>query len=82
MIKKFITGKSAVFIDASNILYSQKTLGWKIDYIKLKKYLENQSPVISFNYYTGKIGTFEKQSKFINKLESVGYTVISKEKNL
>lgn len=38
LFKKHIKGKTAVFIDAANILYSQKDLKWKIDYLKLKKY--------------------------------------------
>ena len=79
MISKFIDGKVAVFIDASNILYSQKSLGWKIDYLKLKEYLQKECEVDSLNYYTGKVGVFEKQLRFIEKLEAIGYKVVSKE---
>lgn len=82
MISKFIKGKTAVFIDAANILYSQKTLGWKIDYQKLKEYLEKESKVISLNYYTGKVGSLDKQLKFIQKLQFMGYKVVSKELKL
>jgi len=31
MIKNFVKGKTAVFIDASNIYFAEKTLGWRID---------------------------------------------------
>lgn len=79
MISKFIKGKTAVFIDASNILYSQKTLKWRIDYLKLKKYLEKESELIFLNYYTGKVGSLDKQVKFIEKIELMGYKVVSKE---
>lgn len=79
MISKFIKGKTAVFIDAANILYSQKTLGWRIDYFKLKKYLEKESKLIFLNYYTGKVGSLDRQIKFIEKIESIGYKVVSKE---
>jgi len=82
MISRFIKGKTAVFIDAANILYSQKTLGWKIDYLKLKEYLKKESEVISLNYYTGKVGSLDKQLKFIQKLQYIGYKVISKELKL
>ena len=40
MISKFVKGKVAVFIDAANILYSQQTLGWRVDYQRLKTYFE------------------------------------------
>jgi len=40
MLKKYTKGKVAVFIDAANILYSQQTLGWRIDYQKLRDYLQ------------------------------------------
>jgi len=32
MISKFIRGRVYVFIDAANIFYAQRTLGWKISY--------------------------------------------------
>ena len=79
MIKKFITGKVAVFIDASNILYSQKSMGWKMDYRKLKDYLNSESEVVSLNYYTGKVGSFDKQANFLEKMEKIGYRITSKE---
>lgn len=82
MISKFIKGKTSVFIDAANILYSQKTLGWRIDYQKLKNYLMRESEVVTLNYYTGKVGSLDKQLKFIQKLQSIGYKVISKELKL
>jgi len=44
MIKKFIKGRAAVFIDAENILYSQQTLGWRIDYQRLRDYLKIKKP--------------------------------------
>ena len=36
MIKQFVTGRVFVFIDAANILYSQQSLRWRVDYEKLK----------------------------------------------
>jgi uncharacterized LabA/DUF88 family protein len=40
MIGRFVKGGVFVFIDVANIFYSQKTLGWRISYEKLKQYLE------------------------------------------
>lgn len=72
-------GRTMLFIDAANILYSQKDLGWFVDYKKLKAYFEKNSKLIGIHYYTGKVGTLEKQVAFLNKLNSVGYKVKAKE---
>src|SRR3989344_3649970 len=79
MFKKYTKGKVAVFIDAATLLYSQQTLGWRIDYQKLRDYLKNQAKISGLFYYTGKVGAFEKQIKFIKKLERLGFLVVSKE---
>ena len=68
-----------MFIDAANILYSQRTIGWGIDYKKLADYLHTDMDISGIYYYTGKVGTFEKQVSFIKKLESLGYYVTAKE---
>lgn len=79
MIGQFVQGKTAVFIDAANVFYSQRTFGWRIDYIKLSKYLRAELDLNGLYYYTGKVGTLEKQMSFIRKLESLGYVVTAKE---
>lgn len=38
MIRQFVKGETAVFIDSANIYFSQKTLRWKIDFKKLLIY--------------------------------------------
>ena len=78
-LKPMIQGKAGVFIDAANILYSQQTLGWRIDYQKLKKYLEKQTRLFGLFYYTGKVGSLQKQVKFIKRLGKLGYKVVAKE---
>lgn len=77
--KKFFQGRVVVFIDAANILYSQKDLGWRVDYLKLKKYFERLGNIVGFYFYTGFVGEFEKQAKFLRKLEKIGYAVKAKE---
>lgn len=45
---------SYCFIDASNLFYGgEKVLGWKVDYFKLKKYLEKKYEVKKIFYYGG-----------------------------
>lgn len=78
-LKQFIHGRICVFIDAANILYSQQTLGWRVDYTKLKTYFENECDLRGIFFYTGHVGDNERQQSFLGKLERLGYHVHSKE---
>lgn len=79
MIKQFVKGKTAVFIDAANVFYSERSLGWRIDYERLAKYLRRNVSVAGLYYYTGIMEKNEKQRAFLKKLESFGYIVTAKE---
>jgi len=79
MLSKFIKGRTAVFIDAANIFYSEQTLGWRIDYERLADYLRKELSLTGLYYYTGIIEKNEKQRAFLHKLESFGYAVTAKE---
>lgn len=46
--------KTFVFIDASNLFYGgEKSLGWKIDYRKLLRYLKEKYKVSRILYFGG-----------------------------
>ena len=48
------TQKTYAFIDASNLFYGgEKSLGWKIDYKKLIKYLKEKYSVSNVYYFGG-----------------------------
>lgn len=79
MIKNFVKGKVYVFIDAANILYSQQTLHWRVDYKRLKEYFEKECDLQAIYFYTGRVGDNHKQNSFIKKLEQFGYIVKAKE---
>lgn len=58
MQKNILKKPVYAFIDASNLFYGgQKSLGWKIDYKKLLKYLKDKYGV-SRSFYYGGIETF------------------------
>lgn len=78
-LKKIIKGKTAVFIDAANILYSQKTLGWRVDYKKLQQLFIEKTNLSGIYFYTGKVGNQQKQANFIKKLKQIKFHVFSKE---
>ncbi len=79
MIGQFAKGRVAVCIDAANVFYSQKSLGWNVDYEKLATYLNSETTLAGLYYYTGKIGSLEKQLAFIRHIEAHGYRVTAKE---
>lgn len=79
MITQFVKGRVYVFIDAANILYSQQTLRWKVDYKKLSEYLKTDCDLQEIYFYTGKVGDNHKQTLFLKKLEKFGFKIRSKE---
>ncbi len=79
MIKKHAKGRVAVFIDAANIFYSQKTLGWHVDYDKFLLYWKKKGKITGAYFYTAVISTNKKQLDFFKALEKIGYTVITRE---
>ncbi len=79
MLHQFVKGKVYVFIDAANILYSQQTLGWRVDYEKLKIYFERECDLGAIYFYTGRVGDNDKQNSFLEKLKNLGYIVKAKE---
>ncbi len=79
MIRQFASGRAYVFVDAANILYSQQTLQWRVDYKKLKEYFEKECDLKGIYFYTGKVGSNDKQNAFLERLEKFGYVVKAKE---
>ncbi len=79
MVGEYTKGRVYVFVDAANILYSQQTLGWRVDYQKLKAYFETECDLRSVYFYTGRVGSNERQQSFLKKLETFGYVVKAKE---
>lgn len=78
MIKQFVKGRTYVFIDASNIYHSQKKLGWKIAFLKLKEYLEKNTELGKIYYYTAYDPEYIQQRKFLDLLEIIGYIIRKK----
>ncbi|MEK7147025.1 MAG: NYN domain-containing protein [Patescibacteria group bacterium] len=79
MIGQFVKGRVYVFVDAANILYSQQTLRWRVDYKKLQEYFKKECDLKGIYFYTGRVGENHKQNSFIEKLTKLGYIVKAKE---
>lgn len=70
--------KTKVYIDGANFFYIQKKLGWSLDWKKVKKFLEKDRNIVELRYYTGIKEDDEKMKKFLEYLEKLGYTIITK----
>lgn len=78
MIQKYTKGLVYVFIDASNIYFSQRRLGWKIDFQKLIEYFKSKTNLGKIYYYTAYDKDYPDQKKFLDFMEIVGYIVRKK----
>jgi len=70
MIQKYVEGLVYVFVDASNIYFSQLKLGWRIDFKKLMEYFKNNTQKSKIYYYIAYDEDYFKQRKFIDFLEN------------
>lgn len=66
-----------VFIDASNVFYAQKKMGWLIDWKKLKQFLDLKYEVHQINFYTS-VKNKEDKKKFLIFLQKIGFKTITK----
>ncbi|MEK7597631.1 MAG: NYN domain-containing protein [Patescibacteria group bacterium] len=73
-----IKSKAKVYIDGANIFYTQKQIGWNIDWKKVKKYLEKKSEIIEMRYYTGVKKNDIKMSKYLNYFDKIAITTVTK----
>ena len=64
MISNFVKGKTAVFIDASNIYFSQRTLGWRIDFKKLLAYFKKNADLHRMAFYGALNPDNDRERKF------------------
>jgi uncharacterized LabA/DUF88 family protein len=70
--------KAKVFIDASNVFYAQKKMGWLIDWKKLKNYLNLEFKVIQINFYTS-IKNKQDKKNFLTFLKKIDFQTITKQ---
>lgn len=74
--------KAAVFIDAANVIYSQRTLRWQIDFRKLINYFKSNYQLDNVYFYYAYLKDHQKQQGFFEKLRQWGYKIRTKEVKL
>ena len=76
MLKEYLKGKVLVVIDAANLESAVKSLGWWIDYIKLRE-LFDKDKLIEIRNYCVQHNT-DNQNSFFTFLKKNGYKLITK----
>lgn len=76
------SSKAVVFIDAANVIYSQRTLKWQIDFRKLMNYFKTNYRLDNVYFYFAYLKDDNKQQSFFNKLKQWGYKIRTKEVKL
>lgn len=66
-------GRTIVFIDAANIIYSLRSLGWRMDYKKLYQFFVANSQCRDIYFYVSVRPNNQKDKKWLNLLRRIGY---------
>lgn len=85
IIRKIIyrqSTKAAVFIDAANVIYSQRTLKWQIDFKRLMDYFRDNYRLDNVYFYFAYLKDHKNQQKFFERLRNWGYKIRTKEVKL
>lgn len=79
MIKKFVKKRVYVFIDAANVFYAQRTLGWRVSYEKLMKYFKRECGKDTKCFiYVAYDENRRSEQKFLDMLDINGYILRTK----
>ena len=70
--------KTKVYIDGSNTFHAQKKLGWRIDWSKIKAFINREHEVLQWQYYVGIKDSDVLMKGFLRYLDKVGIQVFSK----
>lgn len=79
MIGQFVKSRVYVFVDAENLFYCQRTLGWLISYEKLMAYFKDECGKDAKVFvYKGIDENNPAQRKFLDMLATHGFIVRTK----
>ena len=67
-----------VYVDGSNIFYTQKKLGWSVDWVKMKEYAMSGRTILEWRYYVGLKDDDEKMQGYVRYLNAIGFTTAPK----
>jgi len=65
--------KIKIYIDGANMFYTQKKLGWILDWAKIKKLIEKEKEVLEWRYYVGVKKEDDKMQGYLKYLDAIGF---------
>ncbi len=73
-----IKAKAKAYIDGANIFYTQKDIGFSINWQKMKDYLKERWDILEIKYYIGIKEEDDKIKGYLRYLDAIGITPITK----
>src|SRR3989338_5089406 len=70
--------KAKAYIDGANIFYTQRKLGWFVDWKRTKAYLNKTGDVLEMRYYTGVKDGDRKRANYLRYFDHIGVTTVTK----
>lgn len=70
--------KIKVYIDGANMFYTQKKLGWILDWKKIKNIIETEKEALDWRYYVGVKKDDEGMRKYLKYLNAIGFNTFTK----
>lgn len=70
--------KVKVYIDGANMFYTQKKLGWLVDWKKARVYLNEKYALKEVRFYSSYKKGKKGDQAFLQRLKKLGFTIISK----
>ncbi|OIP80303.1 MAG: hypothetical protein AUK20_01510 [Parcubacteria group bacterium CG2_30_45_37] len=70
--------KTKIYIDGANIFYTQKKLGWTLDWQKIKSLIETEKEALDWRYYVGVKKDDEGMRKYLKYLNAIGFNTFTK----
>lgn len=72
-------GRTAIFIDVANMIYSLRDLKWRVDYKKLQKFFKNKCRLVDIYFYYSTHKENAGQAKLLEMLARKGFKLVVKE---
>lgn len=60
------------------MFYTQKRLGWSIDWKKMKDFIEQEKEIVEWRYYVGLKDDDDKMQKYLRYLNKIGFNTLTK----
>ena len=70
--------RAKVYIDGANVFYTQRKMGWSIDWEKVKNLVLQEFDVLEFRYYTGLKKGDQRMPSYLRYLDKIGFTTVTK----